>query len=243
MKYTLSDRLIELGTLYPKFKSFLRPIYYPYLCYLKKKRCEFFNKNALAVLKLFHNALTENNIEYTLAFGTLLGAVREKGFISHDIDIDVAIWAEDWGENIQHCLKKVGFTLRHSFEVDQGLLGREETYEYNGISIDIFYFYPAINNFPYCCDFPCDPEISSRKICMKIKGGILPRRIELPMTRKRVLMDFCDTQFYIPENAHEILCFRYGETYMTPNPNWNIRSFDKHITEWQGKLGIYKSFD
>jgi phosphorylcholine metabolism protein LicD len=43
----------------------------------------------------FKFIMDKHNIHYGLWFGTLLGAIREKGFIAHDEDTDVFMLEED----------------------------------------------------------------------------------------------------------------------------------------------------
>lgn len=51
---------------------------------------------ALNLMKVFHRFCEEKGIRYYMAFGTLLGAVRHRGFIPWDDDIDVEVLRSDY---------------------------------------------------------------------------------------------------------------------------------------------------
>lgn len=53
-------------------------------------------KVQLEILEYFKEKCVENNLRYYLAYGTLLGAVRHKGYIPWDDDIDVVMPRTDY---------------------------------------------------------------------------------------------------------------------------------------------------
>lgn len=56
------------------------------------------------VLLKFKQICEENNLRYFLAYGTLIGAIRHKGFIPWDDDIDVWMPRPDYEKFVQYCI-------------------------------------------------------------------------------------------------------------------------------------------
>lgn len=50
----------------------------------------------LNILQQIHDFCVSHNINYSLGFGTLIGAIRHKGYIPWDDDIDLAVMREDY---------------------------------------------------------------------------------------------------------------------------------------------------
>lgn len=106
----------------------------------------------LNLLKKFHSFCVENGIRYFLAYGTLLGAVRYKGFIPWDDDVDVLVPREDYKKMIDLFQDDERYHL-YSFEKNKNyrypfaklcdMTTRKEEFNLNngvelGVDIDIF---------------------------------------------------------------------------------------------------------
>ncbi len=55
----------------------------------------------IEILKVIHNFCIINNIKYSIAYGTILGAVRHGGFIPWDDDLDICMLRDDYNKFIE----------------------------------------------------------------------------------------------------------------------------------------------
>ncbi len=223
------DIFSVIGNILPvKVKSRIKKIFKKAYAKRKEKlidkRRKHYHQYALEALTKFDECMRKNGFKYTLAYGTLLGAIREHGFIKHDLDMDTWMFIEDDNENIVPELKKYGFNLLYHYSVDNDKYGKEYTFDYKGCHVDIFFIYPPVDKLPYCTDYVWSEGMR--------KHERLPRRLELPISKEIRLEMFEDLMLPIPANAEQLCEFRYGKDYMTPNPQWDCIEEAKDVVDW-----------
>lgn len=104
--------------------------------YRNYKKKQAFIKYGEETLRRTFKAFKDIDKTMWLDYGTLLGAVRDKDFIEYDADLDVSTFIGD-ADKVEKSMINNGLRKIREFEVDNKIV--EQTYQYNGSSIDIFY--------------------------------------------------------------------------------------------------------
>lgn len=68
---------------------------------MKEVNSEELKRLQMDVLDAIHNFCIDNNLRYSLACGTLLGAARHKGYIPWDDDIDIYMYRDDYNRLVK----------------------------------------------------------------------------------------------------------------------------------------------
>jgi len=200
------DRLVQqMDSWWIKEK--LKPFYLPILHKIKYRAANrSFLQEGESVLHAASKVLNEIKVFHWLEFGTLLGVVRDGKLISHDTDIDFGVFLEDQSENIQKAFEKAGFKLVHRLEIDNGNYGLEESYERDGVGVDLFYFTKTKRGM-YCHLFP-----------LERKNKRLVRELFTSVNEFRSI-NWQDLDIHIPKDAEQRLRDTYGD-YQKPDKNW-----------------------
>ena len=157
-----------------------------------------------------HKILTENNIEFFLTYGTLLGQYRNNDFIQHDLDIDLGIFSKNFHARIVNIiLSSNKFYLKYKQLGDPKDSLEYTFYHKNKCTIDIFFFYPVNentnDNFYYAS--------SHYGLCDAKKEGFCKWGNHIRGLKQ---IKFKNRFFNIPINVEEFLEERYGKDWKIP---------------------------
>jgi len=136
----------------------------------------------------FKTVMDKHDIYYGLWFGTLLGAIREKGFIKHDEDTDVFMLEED-REKVLNALfdfEEIGLKV---IRYEKYLLSFMKDDDY----IDIYFYKKSFNQR------------------IMLDNGIDGKHLESTQN-----IDFLGTTFPVSENPEEALEILYGKDWRIP---------------------------
>lgn len=181
-------------------------------------------RDGLAMLAAADKVFSDMGVKAFLTYGALLGAYRDHGFISYDPDIDLGIVAGNIPETIHQVMEKAGFQPYRQVVMAGTEQVVEETYIYNKLHLDIFYYFREGNDFYSVIQrkhetkewkeanatdgFPCDRSY--------VPACEFERR------------EFLGLQIWMPVDTDGWLRAIYSDSYMTPIKNWNAK--DGYVT-------------
>lgn len=202
-------KLMEESKFFDKIFSAVLPIYWRHL---QTRQNKIFLQQGAKVLAHFKDVLDAEKLKFWLTCGTLLGAYREHRLLGHDLDLDVAMFAED-REKVQKALLAGGFKLEHEFGVAEDGI-KEQSYYYQKVKIDIFFVEKNKDSFVAHVFFR--EKESSQNDNFNVVQIFFPQTDFMEY-------DFLGNKYLIPEKTDDYLAANYGKDFMTPNKNWDYR--------------------
>ncbi len=153
-------------------------------------------------IKLFKEAMDRANAEFFLFFGTLLGAVRERDFISHDYDTDAVIMEKERGR----LPDAAGLLMEAGFEfVRCKNHGRFVTFMRKGEYIDV-YVAEERHRFPY-------------RLCWNVDGSLVAHGLLKEFTD----VEFLGERYRVPRRYDDVLVELYGTDWRIEKRNCSAR--------------------
>jgi hypothetical protein len=205
--------------------------------YRERVRRRWFTEFAAEALGEFSDLLHKypRKVDVWLEFGTLLGAYRENGIISHDTDIDLGIAdSAEIGSFVTYLLKR-GFRLKRTFRLhsnNQRLNGRtvEYTLTYHAlVSIDLFVLDEISEDEGCYYCFDAERGLTWAQTLAKYDGLLCTHIWTVPkFSLQRTT--FLGKAWNIPANAAHHLAAIYGADYMTPRTySFYDRPLDREV--------------
>lgn len=165
----------------------------------------------------FHDVANTHQLDYWLAFGTLLGAYREKGFITGDDDIDTGMFCTEITPAFINDLIKAGFKYEHTIMTDDCMYS-QMSFNYHGVPFDIYGFRHSSENKDVLIKGFIPRALHGKdwgESFEKNKFKILIVKMDFGGV---TMIDFLNSKTYIPQMTETFLKNHYGDDFMTPMP-------------------------
>lgn len=197
-------------------KCLYEPVHKLYRLYSVPHRQRLLRRRGPEVLGDLAKIFKRHSIPAFAAYGTLLGFIREKGFIAHDEDMDFGVMPNTMTpQELLHILleKEEGFEVRFIYKYRERV--SEFKVAYKGIPMDFFFFDRSGEHFLSHLLF----YIPGRKYAEPNANTI--REVTFAAVDKLKNVNVLGVEFPIPENEVEVLESLYGSSWRVPDKKWN----------------------
>lgn len=191
------------------------PIHSFYRMYSVPHRRKMLQKYGPQVLAKLAAVFKKHDIPGFLAAGSLLGFVRDGGFMQHDDDVDIGILPSSWRPNrlLKLLVEEEGFKFEFAFS----LLGHTTEFKVSWLGVPIdFFCYEREGDDMYCTCFYYFPNRD-----YPAPNANTAWRIHEHNTVQLGTMRMCGVDFPIPSEPEKVMARLYGEDWRVPNPNWD----------------------
>lgn len=182
----------------------------------------------LDLLNVFHTICLKTNIDYYLAYGSLLGAIRDKGQIPWDYDVDVWVYQSD----VENLIKALDtylpsdyyYVTRFKCKSDRHYMMRiaPKNYSSEVLHVDVFWLFGAPNSssdvslmnslyarsrnlgmFKHCplhfLTWKMSPVHSLKIVMMKLLSSCVPDRYIDNLHKKAIALASSDFKYITDE--------------------------------------------
>ncbi|MFT3888589.1 MAG: LicD family protein [Arachnia sp.] len=176
----------------------------------KSKRIQ---ADGLQLITVVQRLLARESITCFADFGTLLGLIREGRLLSHDLDIDLGVIANDHldHDRIRIALERFGFKVWREYHVGGRLV--EASFRLMGVKVDLNY-YRVDDEGSKAWLLYRDPD--------KSYGPRERDVVEMSYSpiREMTTITVQGVDIVVPANADELLAEKYGPTWRVPDKGW-----------------------
>lgn len=191
------------------------PLHKLYQLYSIPHRRRVLKRCGRDVLEHLADVIKRHKIPAFAAYGTLLGFVRENGFLAHDDDIDLGVLPGVWTP--QRLLKVLleeedGFSFLFAFSYNGKVT--EFKLQYANVPIDFFFYEEEGENF-LAGSYHYYPEIK-----YPAPNANSAQRVREPRIETLDKIKVYGIDFPVPENPEYVLECLYGN-WRIPDKQWN----------------------